>query len=316
MSVFTPLGPDEIHAFLTGFPVGNLIEWQGVPGGTENTNYFLECTRGSYVLTLVERGSAQDLPFLVSLLDTLHEAGLPVPHVIRDRAGRAVHELKGRPALLQPKLPGRHVESVTAEHCAAAGAWLAGMHQVTTASGLHRYPDRGPSWVLEQAAHNLDTCWRDDRVWLQPLLDELRPLVGHPGRLMPVAVLHGDLFRDNVLFDDTRISGVIDFHNAATGWMLLDLAICVNDWCIDTGPAGPQLNRRRLEATWRSYQCRRPLTEAERRHWPLIMQLAALRFWVSREQAAERHRHQSGVLVKDPEHFRQVLRLHRRSPVT
>src|SRR5690554_7609749 len=114
MSVFTPVSAAELEAFLRGFDLGRLIDYSGIAGGTENSNFFVATERGEYVLTLIERGPTADLPFLVELLDRLHQAGLPVPYAIRDRQGRALHQLNGRPALLQPRLFGTHVGAADA----------------------------------------------------------------------------------------------------------------------------------------------------------------------------------------------------------
>ena len=123
-------------------------------------------------------------------------------------------------------------------------------------------------------------------------------------------MIHGDLFRDNALFDHGQISGVIDFYNAATGWTLLELAICVNDWCVDVSADGLVLNQARMQALINSYTQDRALSQTEQRVWPQMLQLAALRFWLSRQQYADQHQNQPGVLIKDPLYFRELLQLH------
>lgn len=307
MSVFTTLSTTEISAFISRFDIGDLIAVNGVPGGSENTNYFVDCTGGRFVLTLVERGPVAELPFFVTLLECLQRAGLPVPYAIVDRSGQTLHSIKNKPALLQPRLSGHHVEQPQKWHCEALGLLLARLHGASC--GLHRNSDRGPVWVVEHARTLLETVWRDDHPWFEPALTQLTDWLKTPVEL-PSSVIHGDLFRDNVLFDGGHISGVIDFYNAATGWDLLDLAICVNDWCVDATPEGLVMDRDRIQLLLSAYGAQRALTPQETACWPLMLQLAALRFWVSRQQYAMSHNGQPDVLIKDPEYFRQVMRLH------
>jgi homoserine kinase type II len=120
---------------------------------------------------------------------------------------------------------------------------------------------------------------------------------------LPAANLHGDLFRDNVLFDGNRLSGVIDFHNACSGPMLYDLAIAANDWCVE--PCGA-FDRARLDALLAGYAALRPFGAAEAELWPAMLRAACVRFWLSRLIAAEAFAGQD-VLIKDPAEFRQLL---------
>jgi len=312
MSVFTPLSNEEIEKFVSRFNVGDVTDTQAVSGGSENTNYFVDCSADSYVLTLVERGPSADLPFFITLLDCLHAAGLPVPYAITDQDGLALHSLKNKPALLQPKLSGHHVEQVNARQCAALGDMLAKLHN--SATDLKRASDRGPDWTVLKALSLMDTEWRVHQPWLEPSLLQLRDWLDfsgeqNPATTLPATIIHGDLFRDNVLFDGDAISGIIDFYNAASGWTLFDIAVCVNDWCMDTGD-GFALNAERTRALLGAYANRRPFSAEEQNCWPLMLQLAALRFWVSRQQYALEHKGQQGILIKDPEYFHRVMKTH------
>lgn len=303
MSVFTPVEPFELAEFLARFDVGRLTGLRGIEGGSENSNFFVDCEGGQFVLTLVERGPVAELAFFVALLDCLHQADLPVPYAIADRCGESLHRLKHRPALLQPRLPGRHIEQPDSEHCAGVGDMLGRLHRVTADCALARNSERGPDWMRAESAR-----WRAQADPLKAaLLDEalsaLERVCQHADAL-PTVIVHADLFRDNVLFEAQTLTGVIDFYNAATGWALYDLAICVNDWCLDENCA---LDRARSEALLGAYAAHRPFTEAERVCWPDMLSVAALRFWLSRMIAARAHAEQPGVLVKDPNHFMQVL---------
>ncbi|MFA5677058.1 MAG: homoserine kinase [Pseudomonas sp.] len=307
MSVFTPVSRDELEQFLLGFDLGRLIDFSGILGGTENSNFFVSTERGEYVLTLIERGPVADLAFLVRLLECLHQAGLPVPYALVDRQGQALHQLNQRPALLQPRLPGHHLEYADASHCHALGHMLARLHGATADTGMQRHSDRGLDWMAREAAALLQRSSGQARDLLEEMLPVVEQLRSQRPAL-PEAVLHGDLFRDNVLFEGHHLSGIIDFYNAFSGWALYDVAICVNDWCLaeDGG-----LDARRAEALLAGYASQRRFTPLEAEVWPDLLRLAALRFWLSRQLAADQHTAQSGVLIKNPEHFQRLLAQHR-----
>lgn len=307
MSVFTPVSRDELESFLDGFDLGRLIDYSGIVGGTENSNFFVITEQGEYVLTLIERGPVADLPFLVSLLERLQEVGLPVPYAIADRQGQTLHQLNQRPALLQPRLRGRHVERADASHCHALGQTLARLHGATADRGLQRRSDRGMDWILAETRALLEHGEADVQPLLQPMLPVLESwLQARPA--LPEAVLHGDLFRDNVLFDGHHLSGIIDFYNTFSGWTLYDVAICVNDWCLAEEGG---LDERRAEALLAGYASLRRFTPQEAESWPDLLRVAALRFWLSRRLAAQQHTEQAEVLIKNPAHFQQLLEHHR-----
>jgi homoserine kinase type II len=82
------------------------------------------------------------------------------------------------------------------------------------------------------------------------------------------------------MFEDGRLTGVFDFYFAGCDTWLFDIAVCLNDWCIDLtdGRADPERTRALLEA----YESVRPLTAGERALLPALRRAGALRFWISR----------------------------------
>lgn len=307
MSVFTPVSRDELDAFLGAFELGRLLDYQGIDGGSENSNFFVATSSGEFVLTLIERGPEQALGFFIQLLAELQSAGLPVPYAIADRNGQCLQQLNGRPALLQPRLPGKHLSTPNASDCRAVGTALAQLHQATSKSTLERRSDRGLDWLAEQGkALAAELAEGDLRAQLQQTLEQIDQWRQTPPSL-PRAIVHADLFRDNVMFDGHHLSGIIDFYNAHTGITLYDVAIACNDWCLDTEQ---QLDPARTRALLGSYAALRPFTPAEAEAWPTLLRIAALRFWLSRQQAAAAHQGQAGVLVKDPGHFQRIFANH------
>lgn len=302
MSVFTPLEHDELEAFLAPYQLGRLRDFQGIEAGTENSNFFVSLEQGEYVLTLIERGPQQDLPFFIELLEVLHQARLPVPYALGTAQGETLRSLAGKPALLQPRLPGKHVTAPNSPQCAEVGRLLARIHVATRERIIERPSDRGLDW-MQQEGPGLALSLPEDHL---PLLRdglteiaELRPKI----LALPRANLHADLFRDNVLFEGSHLTGVIDFYNACSGPMLYDVAIAVNDWC--SHPNG-ELDQPRCEALLAAYSSLRRFTPAEAELWQPMLRVACMRFWLSRLIAAQKFAGQD-VLIKNPEEFCRLL---------
>ncbi|MCU1724718.1 homoserine kinase [Pseudomonas sp. 5P_5.1_Bac1] len=303
MSVFTPLTRPELETFLAPYGLGRLRDFQGIAAGTENSNFFISLEQGEFVLTLVERGPIQDLSFFIELLDVLHEADLPVPYALRTTDGDALRELAGKPALLQPRLAGKHIKVTNNQHCIQVAAFVAHVHLATCGKVLERKTDRGLDWMLETGNELMGRLTPEQQALLQASLDEI---VAHQPQIMalPRANLHADLFRDNALFEGTHLTGVIDFYNACSGPMLYDLAIALNDWCCDE--AG-EIDPARARAFLGAYAALRPFTAAEAQLWPVMLRVACVRFWLSRLIAAESFAGMD-VLIHDPAEFEVRLK--------
>ncbi|WXL26117.1 homoserine kinase [Ectopseudomonas mendocina] len=302
MSVFTPLERPALEAFLAPYNLGRLIDFQGIAAGSENSNFFVSLEQGEFVLTLIERGPSADLPFFIELLDVLHTAGLPVPYALRTSDGEALRSLAGKPALLQPRLSGKHVQNPNAHQCQEVGNLLARIHLATREHPLKRQSDRDLDWMLEEGSKQAKHLSGDQASLLQNTLQEIQT---HKQRLLalPQANLHADLFRDNALFDGNHLAGVIDFYNACSGPMLYDLAIALNDWCSN---ADGSLDHKRAEALLAAYASQRPFTPAETQLWPSMLRIACVRFWLSRLIAARSFAGQE-VLIHDPAELEQRL---------
>jgi homoserine kinase type II len=304
MSVFTRVTEAELSAWLTDYSLGHVIELQGIASGIENTNYFVTTTNGRFVLTLFEKLSAAELPFYLELMAHLARHGIPCPSPVANRHNRFLGALNGKPACIVSRLAGASLARPTPDQCTAVGDMLAQMHLAGQSFPQTMANPRGAAWRRDAAAQLQRFLGAADRALLES------EIAYHDGRsldALPQGVVHADLFRDNVLFDGPCVGGLIDFYFACNDSLLYDVAITVNDWCVDGDGA---LDGARARAFLAAYGAARPFTADERALWPVALRAAALRFWVSRLYDLHLPRDGEMVHAHDPEQFKRILQRH------
>jgi homoserine kinase type II len=306
LSVFTPVSEGQLAGWLKNYSVGAPAALEPIAAGIENTNYFVTTGQGRYVLTLFERLPAAELPFYLDLMAHLARHGIPCPAPVADLNDKLFSTLNGKPAALVTRLAGASMENPGAAECAELGALLARMHLAARSYGAYLENPRGPKWWRMAAGEVRPFL---DRAHAELLDAELRFQSQHRYPDLPRGAVHADLFRDNAMFQDGRISGVFDFYFAGVDCFAFDLAVCVNDWCLVDPGRDRRLDEAKVRALLGAYHAIRPLQDAERGAWPALLRAAALRFWLSRLH--DKHLPRPGELVKvhDPEQFRDILAL-------
>jgi homoserine kinase type II len=319
MAVFTEVSQEAAGELLRALNLGELRELRGIQSGIENTNYFVTAEdmfgQREYVLTLFERLTFAQLPFYLHLMKHLAQHGIPVPEPQADRNGDILHTLCGKPAALVNKLAGGHELAPTAEHCAQVGAMLARMHLAGRDYNRRQPNLRGLAWWNETIPVVLPFVTPEQAALLRSeLAFQNHVAAGSAHAALPRGPVHADLFRDNVMFEDGRLTGFFDFYFAGVDSWLFDLAVCLNDWAVDL-PTGAH-DGQRASAFVQAYASVRPLTAAERQLLPAMLRAGALRFWVSRLWDFHLPREASLLKPHDPSHFERVLRERVTHPVT
>ena len=315
MAVFTQVSTAEAAALMRRLGLGELTALRGIQGGIENTNYFATTDKGEYVLTLFERLGFAQLPFYLQLMKHLAGRGIPVPDPVADPAGslpplgqgNLLHTVAGKPAAVVNKLRGASQLAPEPQHCAAMGDMLARLHLAGRDFALQQPNLRGLAWWNETVPVVLPYLQPAQAALLASELAYQNHVAGSAAfaglRRGPV---HADLFRDNVMFEGDTLTGLFDFYFAGVDSWLFDLAVCLNDWCIDLKRG--TMDMARLRSFVMAYQRVCPLNAAERALLPAMARAAALRFWVSRLWDFHLPRDAALLTPHDPTHFERVLR--------
>ncbi|MEP9385735.1 homoserine kinase [Mesorhizobium sp. KR9-304] len=314
MAVYTDVSESELETFLREYPAGRLLSYKGIAEGSENSNFLLHTSEGSFILTLYEkRVDVDDLPFFLGLMHHLAGKGISCPLPVERHDGKLFGTLAGRPAALITFLEGMWMRRPTAAHCREVGRALAEMH----VAGMD-FPLSRPNALAIDG-------WRKLWAGSHERADEVEPGLAAEVDAdfalfdrdwptdLPSGVIHADLFPDNVFFLGDKLSGVIDFYFACNDFYAYDVATCLNAWCFEKDFS---FNLTKGRALLSAYQAVRPLSEAEKQALPLLARGSALRFMLTR--LYDWLTIPDGALVqkRDPVEYIRRLRFHRavRSP--
>lgn len=301
MSVYTTVEAAQLEQFLTRYSLGKLKKFAAIAAGITNTNYYLDTEVGRFILTLYEHHSDDELSYMLALQQHLVNQSLRCSSPVADRRGNLFSNLKQRPAAIIHRLDGKVRRQPESLHCAIIGTELARFHLMGQDYPGGRTNPRGIDWIIA-VTDMLDTALNDADQKL------IKTTLRAAGKLdlgsLPRGSIHADLFRDNALFIDDELGGILDFDYACRGNFVFDIAVLLNDWCIDSRG---MLVAERIGATLEAYQQYRRLEAIEIDSLPFMLCLTALRFWLSR--LYDRAFPLSGELAftKDPETFREMV---------
>lgn len=316
MAVITRLTHSAVESILENYTVGRLLQLTPVAQGIENTNYFVLTTTNpeedtatsEYVLTVIEDDRLEQRELMFQTLDACFEFGLPVAPAERTKSDSPLTRFREKPILLSVRLKGRHVTAPASDQCRAIGRFLSRMHHATEHLDDKKFAYiRDANWIRNTADSVMDHLSTGERLLLHTAVQSVEALLSRKDvQSLPMGVIHGDLFRDNALFNQYGLTGVVDFHHAAYGFKLFDVAVAINDWC----RRGDALDQDRTIALLQAYNGIRPLQTQEYWFFPSFLLYAALGFWLSRLNIAVQENLPAGLPVKDPREFQRLVQQH------
>lgn len=309
MAVYTDVNEAELEAFLRHYPVGDLMSYKGIAEGTENSNFLLHTSTGSYILTLYEkRVDRSDLPFFLGLMRHLARKGISCPLPVEGTDGQIVRELAGRPAVIITFLEGMWLRRPQAHHCREVGKALAAMHLAGGDFDMRRPNALGlAGWETLWAAARGRADEVEPGLEAEVDADFTRLRANWPDGL-PSGIIHADLFPDNVFFLGPKLSGLIDFYFACDDLYAYDLATCLNAWCFEKDFS---FNLTKGSALLAGYQSVRPLLPAEKAALPTLAHGSALRFMLTRLYDWLTIPDGGLVIKRDPTEYIRRIRFHR-----
>jgi homoserine kinase type II len=233
MAIHTVVPEADLLAVAAAYPFGSLRAFEGLEVGTVNTSYRLDLDAGRFFLRVYEEQGEAGAAHETELLRWLSRHGVATPSPIAANDGRAVLRVQGKPAALFPWIDGEILcqKRVAPDAAFFVGKALARIHRVGHAPGAAIDEGRfGPLSLIERCARVAISGDREAAPLAGVLERDVRILAARRRPDLPRGLIHGDLFRDNVLWKDGAIAAILDFESAHDGPFVYDLAVTILSW--------------------------------------------------------------------------------------
>jgi homoserine kinase type II len=283
VALFTALAPDHLDEICALYRIGRPLRTSAIAAGTINSNFSIQTERGRYFLRVNEGKSIEDVAWEAHLVEWLASQGFATPAPLQVSDGSGYLRWRDKLLTLFPWSRGRHLsaDEVTVAHATRLGQTLGHLHRLgllVPATGKRQsvYDQAHLRERFADFEHCGDKTLAAAIALLRTALDQAEQMSSTRNASVET-VVHGDLFRDNVLWDGETLVAVLDFEQSSAGTVAYDLAVCLNDWCWNGAPV-PSL----VDAVLDGYQRERDLSAADRRALPIEVRAAAMRFTITR----------------------------------
>lgn len=346
MAVYTKISQEQLINHLRNYDIDELVEFQEILDGIDNSNFILKTNFKKFVFTIFEsRIDKASLPFFINLKLHLAKKGIPCPRPIISRSGDVILEFKEKKSVIVSFVSGKTLISnnkgyypgIVEKHCFQIGKLLANLHNAASDFASYRKNDLGIcgfkplfkkfSQLIDYESSSKKSLSKDSpdslAIFNSDLGLEIYKIItwveNNWQSDLPSAATHLDLFPDNVFFNENAdLSGVIDFYFAANDALIYDFAIAVNAWCFEPGPEFqgsimPDFNEKKFQAMLAGYESIREFSSAEKNFLKIALIAAATRFLLTRLHDFFFTTRNSLVRVKDPSEYLHKLRFFRDS---
>jgi len=310
MAVYTKINKKDLLTINKKFVDKKFINFKGIRQGIENTNYLLKSKNEKFILTIFEkRVLKKELPFFMKLMDQLSNSKINCPKPLKNKNGNYLFKLKNKSACIVTFLKGKDKKILNLKNCYDIGKMVAEMHSSTKKIKLYRKNSMGIKNLnpLFNSIKFKSKKFTNIEKFLKINFIDIKKK--WPKKL-PNGIIHGDLFIDNIFFNNNKVSGIIDFYFAANDYFMYEIAICVNALCFDKSKNQFILNKRKVRNLIKGYESIKKISNKEKKSLNILCRGAAMRYFLTRLYDYTNTPKTALIKIKDPREYYQKLIIH------
>mgnify|MGYP006128006781 CR=1 FL=1 len=311
MAVYTKIGKKEIISLTQKFNLNKVINFQGIKNGIENTNYLLKTKNKKYILTIFEkRVHKKDLPFFMKLMDNLNKNNINCPKPLKSLNGKYLTLIKNKSACIVTFLEGKDKQSLNSKNCYDIGKNIGRLHKASNKIKLFRKNSmsiNNLNKLLKSIKFKSKNITPNLKSTLKINLDEIKK---NWPKDLPMGIIHGDLFIDNIFFKKNKFAGFIDFYFSCNDYSMYEIAIAINALCFDKIKNKFILNNKKVKNLIKGYESIKKISNKEKNALNILCRGAALRYLLTRIYDYFNTPKTALIKIKDPKEYFQKLILH------
>jgi homoserine kinase type II len=311
MAVYTKINAKDISLLSNKFNLGKIIKFQGIKQGIENTNYLLKTNKNRYILTIFEkRVQKKDLPFFMKLMDKLNSQKINCPKPLKDKNGKYLFLIRKKSACIVTFLKGKDKKILNNKNCYDTGKNVAKFHLASHKIQLYR--------KNSMSVNNLDSLLKKINFKTKTIAPNLKLILKKNikeikkewPKNIPDGIIHGDLFIDNLFFNQNKFVGFIDFYFSSNDYLMYEIAICINALCFDRKNNKFVLNNDKVKSFINGYQNIKKISQKEKDTLNVLCRGAAMRYLLTRIYDYFNTPKTALIKIKDPKEYFQKLIIH------
>jgi len=304
----------DIAKALKFYDLGSLESATKAFHGFVNETVFIRTSEGRFVMRRNQRGASEEsLRYRHALISWLHERDFSCPWFIPTRDGDTLLSMDGRIYEIMPFIDGKDYDSTRPQQLFGVGEILAQYHlaiqgfEPPSREQSPRYSTQNVMAVSERLLErDMMGDLHEELVWYDLRSAQLRSLLpSSTYQKLPHVVVHGDVHRDNFLFDhNDEAVALLDYDQVTWDARITDLADAIigfssecstpkpmMSWGVYKGPFSEDCATQLIAA----YDAVAPLTISEISALPRLIELSWLqgelgRVFSTSEGSPEYHR--------------------------
>ncbi len=314
MAIYTVLNKDEITSILKNYNIGSLEDYSPIEEGIENTNYKILVDKKYYILTIYEkRVDESDLPFFCSLTSELHNKKFKCPLPIKNKMGKEISDFRNKKLTILSYIQGETIKDLTDDMCFKIGTETAKLHLLTEKMKLSRKNSLSvESWIDMYSKLEKKLNQNDKKLISFNLLN----VENNWPQNLPIGIIHGDIFWDNIIFFNNELNGIIDYTFSCNDFYAYEIAICINSLGFDKKNNEMEFNKSKTLGFLKGYEKIRKINQNEKNALQILCQGASLRFLLTRLIDYNIKNDDAIVTVKDPNEFLDKLKFFQKNIVS